>query len=90
MDRPGCGSIRRACPPKSTSRTYPSLVAMFEESFAALRPTATPASAWARRMTYAELDAASRAFAAWLQSTGLPRGDRVAMMMPNMLQYPVA
>ena len=42
-------------------------------------------------MSYRELDEASRALAAWLQkSAGLQRGDRVALMMPNLLQYPVA
>ena len=41
-------------------------------------------------LTYAELDRLSAAFGAWLQSTGLPRGARVAIMMPNILQYPVA
>jgi len=41
-------------------------------------------------LTYAELDRLSAAFGAWLQHTGLPRGARVAIMMPNILQYPVA
>jgi long-chain acyl-CoA synthetase len=42
-------------------------------------------------MSFRELDEASRAFAVWLQkSAGLQRGDRVALMMPNLLQYPVA
>ncbi len=42
-------------------------------------------------MTYAELDRSSRDFAAYLQRTlGLRKGDRVAIMMPNLLQYPVA
>lgn len=42
-------------------------------------------------MTYAELDRSSRDFAAYLQKTlGLRKGDRVALMMPNLLQYPVA
>ena len=42
-------------------------------------------------MTYAELDQASRDFAAYLQNTlDLRKGDRVAIMMPNLLQYPVA
>jgi long-chain acyl-CoA synthetase len=42
-------------------------------------------------MTYAALDALSRDFAAFLQGTlGLRKGDRVAIMMPNLLQYPVA
>ena len=42
-------------------------------------------------LTFRELDAASRAFGAWLQRVaGLKRGDRVALMLPNLLQYPVA
>src|SRR3546814_17801757 len=35
------------------------------------------------------LDRLSRDFAAWLQSRGLRQGDRVALMLPNLLQYPV-
>lgn len=42
------------------------------------------------RLTYRELDEKSRQFAAYLQQClGLPRGARVALMMPNLLQYPV-
>ncbi len=41
-------------------------------------------------LTYAELDRQSAAFGAWLQGSGLPRGSRVAIMLPNVLQYPVA
>ena len=41
-------------------------------------------------ITYAELDRLSRHFAAWLQGLGLAKGTRVALMMPNLLQYPVA
>jgi len=42
-------------------------------------------------MTFRQLDVASRSFAAWLQKTAkLQRGDRVALAMPNLLQYPVA
>ena len=43
-----------------------------------------------KAITYGELDDMSRDFAAWLQGTGLKFGDRVAIMMPNVLQYPVA
>ena len=44
-----------------------------------------------RTMTYGELDRLSRAFACYLEeAAGLPRGGRVALMMPNLLQYPVA
>ncbi|MDG4554702.1 MAG: AMP-binding protein [Candidatus Competibacter sp.] len=42
-------------------------------------------------ITYAELEQTSRAFAAWLQQDlGLEKGERVAIMLPNLLQYPVA
>ena len=44
-----------------------------------------------RAITYAQLDDLSKRFAAWLQQdAGLVRGDRVALMMPNLLQYPIA
>ena len=44
-----------------------------------------------RTLTYAEIERASRCFGAWLQKeAGLKRGDRVALMMPNILQYPIA
>nr|WP_245432762.1 long-chain fatty acid--CoA ligase [Mesorhizobium loti] len=43
-----------------------------------------------KSMTYAELERHSTAFAAYLQSKGLAKGARVAIMMPNVLQYPVA
>ncbi|MET2828978.1 long-chain fatty acid--CoA ligase [Mesorhizobium shangrilense] len=41
-------------------------------------------------ISYAELERQSAAFGAYLQSKGLPKGARVALMMPNVLQYPVA
>src|SRR5215471_8210154 len=44
-----------------------------------------------RSVTYRELDEMSRAFAAWLQKVaGLTKGDRLAIMLPNVLQYPIA
>ncbi|MEM1135009.1 MAG: AMP-binding protein [Bacteroidota bacterium] len=41
-------------------------------------------------MTFAKLDQLSQNFAAYLQSIGLKKGDRIALMMPNLLQYPIA
>ena len=41
------------------------------------------------RLSYAELDRLSTRFAAWLQAQGLKRGDRIAIMLPNILQYPI-
>jgi long-chain acyl-CoA synthetase len=69
---------------------YASLVAILEEACAAHgnRPAFMNFGAV---LTYAQLDALSRAFAAWLtKKSGLGPGDRVAVMMPNILQYPIA
>ncbi|MDZ7824175.1 MAG: long-chain-fatty-acid--CoA ligase [Ahrensia sp.] len=43
-----------------------------------------------KAISYAELDASSKAFAAHLQAKGFVKGDRIAIMMPNVLQYPIA
>ena len=43
-----------------------------------------------KSLTYRELDQLSRDFGAWLQTTGFKKGDRIAIMMPNTLQYPIA
>jgi len=68
---------------------YGSLVDLIDEAFR-VHASRTAYVGFGVSMSFAELDARSRAFAAWLQSTGLRRGDRVALMMPNVLQYPVA
>ena len=68
---------------------YPSLNALIDESLSAYR--SRPAYVCMdRTMSFGELDERSRAFAAWLQSAGLGRGHRVAIMLPNILQFPVA
>lgn len=67
-----------------------SLQALIERSFAkfADRPAYTLMD---RTLTYGELDRLSRQFAAYLQKVaGLKKGDRIAIMLPNVLQYPVA
>ncbi len=46
-------------------------------------------SCMGKSITYAELDRYSRSLGAWFQSRGLVKGDRVAVMMPNVLQYPI-
>jgi len=67
---------------------YASLVALMEESFR--HYGARPAySFMGKEQTYGETDALSRAFAAYLQGLGLVKGDRVAIMMPNVPQYPI-
>ncbi|MGE5492909.1 MAG: AMP-binding protein, partial [Actinomycetota bacterium] len=67
----------------------PSLVALFEEACRKFAGKVAYINMGAE-MTYRELDAKSREFAGWLQARGLGKGARVALMMPNLLQYPVA
>jgi long-chain acyl-CoA synthetase len=68
---------------------YRSIVALLEESFARFRD-ARAYWCMGRYLTFGELDRLSRALAAWLQELQLQRGDRVAIMLPNILQSPVA
>jgi long-chain acyl-CoA synthetase len=89
MQRPWLKHYPPGVPAEIDPSRYPSLVAMLEESFQA-NAAKQACVCMGKTLTYAELEAASRAFAAWLQSKGLQRGARVAIMMPNVLQYPVA
>ena len=68
---------------------YPSMVAMMEESFKKFADRSAY-SFMGKEQTYGQIDSQSQAFAIYLQSLGLARGDRVAVMMPNVLQYPIA
>ncbi|CAD6556950.1 long-chain fatty acid--CoA ligase [Paraburkholderia sabiae] len=76
--------------PKEIDPTqYESVTAMLEESFRENR--AKPAFAcMGKQISYGELDSLSTRLAAWFQSKGIARGARIAIMMPNVLQYPVA
>jgi long-chain acyl-CoA synthetase len=68
---------------------YPSLVAMMEESFKKYRAEACY-KFMGKTFSFGQVDDLSKAFAAYLQAQGLERGDRVAIMLPNVPQYPVA
>jgi long-chain acyl-CoA synthetase len=67
---------------------YESLAALFEERCARYADRVAYTSMGAS-MSYAQTLQHARCFAAWLQSQGVAQGDRVAIMMPNLLQYPV-
>jgi len=68
---------------------YSSLVQLLEEGFA--KYASRDAYAFMdRRFSFGEIDRQSAAFGAWLQGLGLARGARVAIMMPNVVQYPIA
>ncbi|MBA4177400.1 MAG: long-chain fatty acid--CoA ligase [Leptothrix sp. (in: Bacteria)] len=76
-------------PAEVATDLYPSLVALLEDSFCQYRER--PACrCLGRDLSYGQLDDLSRALAAWLQGRGLARGERVAVMLPNVPQYLVA
>ncbi|MBP3979184.1 long-chain-fatty-acid--CoA ligase [Acidovorax sp. JG5] len=68
---------------------YPSLVALMEEAFHKYADRVAY-SFMGKEITFAQTESLSNAFATYLQSLGLVKGDRVAIMMPNVPQYPVA
>jgi long-chain acyl-CoA synthetase len=70
--------------------TLPSLKHMAEQSFRQFADRVAYIQ-MGQSLTYGELERQSRDFAAWLQNVaGLRRGDRIAIMLPNVLQYPIA
>ncbi len=76
-------------PAEITWDQYQSIGKLFEES--CRKFASKPAfHCMGKTISFGELDRLSRNFAAWLQAKGLNKGDRVALMMPNVLQYPVA
>ena len=68
---------------------YGSVVEMMEESFQKFA-SRSAFSFMGKELSYKQIDELSQTFGAYLQSLGLARGDRVAVMMPNVMQYPVA
>jgi long-chain acyl-CoA synthetase len=89
MEKVWLKSYPAGVPTEIDPARYRSLGALLEESFSKHRQR--PAFAcMGKQITYAELDEYSRKLAAWFQAKGIPRGARIALMMPNVLQYPVA
>jgi len=68
---------------------YSSIVDIFEQSIEKYSSNVSYIN-MGKSITFAELDGLSRDFAAYLQNAGLKKGDAVAIMMPNLIQYPVA
>ncbi|MBT2325949.1 long-chain-fatty-acid--CoA ligase [Variovorax paradoxus] len=88
-DRPWLGSYPQGVPADIDASRYASLVALMEESFSKYADRIAY-SFMGKDLSYGEVDKQSRSFAAYLQGLGLAKGDRVAVMMPNCLQYPIA
>ena len=76
-------------PAEIKPEAYTSLVALMEESFQKYAKRVAY-SFMGKEITYAQTDSLSRAMGVYLQSLGLAKGDRVAIMLPNVPQYPVA
>jgi long-chain acyl-CoA synthetase len=88
-DRPWLAQYPPDVPADIDLTRITSLTAMLDDCFARFRER--PAVIFMDKvLSYGDLDEASRALAAFLQSTGMERGARVAIMMPNVPQYPVA
>jgi long-chain acyl-CoA synthetase len=88
-NRPWIASYPAGVPADVDASPYASLVQLMEESFRQYGER-TAYSFLGKDIRYADTDALSRAFAAYLQGLGLAKGERVAIMMPNVPQYPVA
>ena len=89
MERIWLDSYTTGAPHEIDPDTYPSLVAIIDEAIARF-PDRPAFENMGVRITFAELDRLAKDFTGYLSRAGLARGDRIALMMPNVLQYPVA
>ncbi|MFT5589483.1 MAG: long-chain acyl-CoA synthetase [Bradyrhizobium sp.] len=89
MDKIWLKSYPQGVPAEIDYTQYRSLVHLLEEAFGKYADR-NAYVCMDQFLTYAELDAMSKKLGAWLQGKGLKKGVRVAIMMPNVLQYPVA
>jgi len=87
--RPWLGQYPEGVPADIDETQYESLVELLEDSFKKYAKS-TAYSFMGKDTTFAQTDSLSTAFGAYLQGLGLEKGDRVALMMPNMPQYPIA
>jgi long-chain acyl-CoA synthetase len=88
VERIWLASYPKGVPAEVDLSEYGSVRDVFEESCARFA-SRSAYTCMGKTISFAELDAKSRAFGAFLQSKGMVKGDRVALMMPNILQYPI-
>jgi len=89
QERVWLDSYPEGVPTDIDASQYDSLVGLMADSFAKYA-NRTAYSYMGQDISYAQTDVNSQALAAYFQSLGLEKGDRVAIMMPNVPQYPVA
>jgi long-chain acyl-CoA synthetase len=88
-DRIWLSSYPEGVPSDIDASRYSSLVTLMQEGFSQFAER-TAFSFMGKDLSYADLDTQSLAMAAYFQSLGLAKGDRIAIMMPNVPQYPIA
>ena len=89
MEKPWLQHYPAGVPVNIDPSTYPHVTDMLEECFK--KYADRPAFYFMGKMlTFREIDEQSRNFGAYLRTRGLEPGDRIALMMPNMMQYPIA
>lgn len=87
--RPWLTNYPGGVPANINPDAYATVVDLFNDCFKKYQ--SLPAfSCMGKQLTYKQIDKMSKAFGAYLQSRGLEKGDKIALMMPNMLQYPIA
>lgn len=90
MDRIWTSSYEKGVPSEINPKEYSSIVEVLETSFERFKDKES-FYCMGKSFTWGEIDLLSRKFASYLQNDlGLKKGDRVALMMPNILQYPIA
>lgn len=89
MKKPWLKNYPKGVPEEISFGKYPSVPSILEEVFQNFKDD--PAfSNFGTTLTFSQIDEHSKTFAGYLQTLGLKKGDRVALMMPNILQYPIA
>ena len=89
MTRPWLAHYPQGVPAEISTEGYSSLTDLLDRACKQYA-SRIACTAMGSDITYAQLDAHARAFAAWLQGLGLPKGERVALMMPNVPAYLVS
>jgi len=89
MDRIWLKQYSEGVPAEVDANAYPSLVELMDAAFK--KHADKPAcKMMGKSLSFAQMDEQSRALAAYFQGLGLEKGDRIAVMMPNVFQYPIA
>jgi long-chain acyl-CoA synthetase len=89
MERIWLSKYPAGIPANINAEQYTRLVDMIEETFVTYKDS--PAfTCMGKTLTFKDVDTQSRQFGAYLHSRGLEPGDKIALMMPNLLQYPIA